>query len=56
MPKIIKQISKAALVPREIIERKIFLIRGKKVMLDKDLAVLYSVETRALNQAVHPVK
>jgi len=31
---------------------KIYLIRGKKVMLDRDLADLYNVETRALNQAV----
>ncbi|MFN8628003.1 MAG: ORF6N domain-containing protein [Candidatus Binatia bacterium] len=30
----------------------IFVIRGQKVMLDADLAVLYGVETRALNQAV----
>jgi len=34
------------------IESKIFRIRGKKVMLDKDLAELYGVETRVLNQAV----
>ena len=40
------------LVPVELIEGKIFLIRGQKVMLDRDLAVLYGVETRALNQAV----
>ena len=40
------------IVPQEIIETKIILIRGKKVMLDKDLAPLYGVETRALNQAV----
>jgi len=40
------------LVSIERIESKIFLIRGKKVMLDKDLAMLYGVETRALNQAV----
>ena len=39
-------------IPGEIIENKIFLIRGKKVMFDKDLAVLYGVETRTLNQAV----
>jgi hypothetical protein len=31
---------------------KIYLIRGQKVMLDRDLAELYSVETRVLNQAV----
>jgi hypothetical protein len=36
----------------EIIEQKIFLIRGQKVMLDRDLAQLYGVETRVLNQAV----
>ncbi len=36
----------------EKIKTKIFLIRGKKVMLDRDLAELYNVETRTLNQAV----
>ena len=40
------------LVPVEIIERKIYLIRGSKVMLDSDLATLYQVPTKALNQAV----
>jgi len=40
------------LMPVEKIESKIFQIRGKKVMLDKDLAELYNVETRILNQAV----
>lgn len=39
-------------VPVELIERRICLIRGQKVMLDADLADLYQVETRALNQAV----
>jgi hypothetical protein len=34
------------------IERRIFLVRGQKVMLDFDLAELYGVETRALKQAV----
>ncbi len=37
---------------RERIEQKIFLMREQKVMLDRDLAFLYNVETRALNQAV----
>ena len=41
-----------ALVPVETIEQKILQIRGQKVMLDRDLAVLYGVETRVLNQAV----
>jgi hypothetical protein len=40
------------LVPIEIIENKIFVIRGKKVMMDSDLAMLYDVETKVLNQAV----
>ena len=40
------------LIPIEIIEKKIYLIRGHKVMLDRDLAELYGVETRVLNQAV----
>ncbi len=40
------------IIPVEIIASKIFVIRGKSVMLDKDLAKLYGVETRALNQAV----
>ncbi len=40
------------IIPAEIIERKIFLIRGQKVMIDRDLAVLYGIETRTLKQAV----
>ena len=36
----------------QIIQNKIFEIRGQRVMLDFDLAELYEVETRALNQAV----
>ena len=40
------------LIPTEIIENRIFIIRGQKVMIDKDLASLYEVETRVLNQAV----
>lgn len=40
------------IIPTEAIERKIYLIRGQKVMLDRDLANLYGVETRVLNQAV----
>jgi len=39
-------------VPIERITGKIYLIRGQKVMLDRDLANLYEVETRALNQAI----
>jgi hypothetical protein len=39
-------------VPVGLVERRIYLIRGQKVMLDSDLAELYQVETRALIQAV----
>ena len=39
-----------AVVP--YVESRIFLIRGHKVLLDADLAFLYQVETRVLNQAV----
>ena len=42
----------SALVPSEIIEQRILLIRGEKVMLDRDLAALYEVSTKVLNQAV----
>ena len=40
------------LVPVERIASKIYLIRNMKVMLDRDLAELYEVETRVFNQAV----
>ena len=40
------------LIPQEIIERRILLIRGHKVILDKDLAFLYDVTTGNLNKAV----
>jgi len=40
------------LVPVELIENKIFLIRGQKVMLDKDLAELYGIPTFRFNEAV----
>jgi hypothetical protein len=39
-------------VPVELAARKIRVIRGQRVMLDTDLAEIYQVETRALNQAV----
>lgn len=41
-----------ALIPTHTIEKKIFLIRGQKVMLDMDLATLYGVGAKVLNQAV----
>jgi len=39
-------------IPEEVIMSKIYLIRGQKVMLDSDLAELYGVETRRLNEQV----
>jgi len=43
---------KLSIIPQEIIQQKIYFIRGEKVMLDRDLAELYGVETKALNLAV----
>jgi len=40
------------IVPQEIIETRIIFVRGKKVMLDKDLAQLYGVTTGNLNKSV----
>jgi hypothetical protein len=42
----------AALIPQERIEQAILFFRGQKVLLDRDLAELYGVETRTLIQAV----
>src|SRR3972149_11772160 len=40
------------LIPQQIIESKILILRGKKIMLDRDLAALYSVETKMLKRTV----
>ena len=48
-----KQTNKeVTIVPIEIVERQIYIIRGQKVMLDAVLAELYQVETKNLNKAV----
>ena len=39
-------------IPDEVITNKIYLIRGQKVMLDRDLAQLYNVETKQLKRQV----
>jgi hypothetical protein len=44
--------TKALLIPDEVVMNKIYFIRGQKVMLDKDLAELYDVETKRLKEAV----
>lgn len=41
-----------ALIPAELIEKKILLLRGEKVMLDSDLAELYGVEVKHLKRQV----
>jgi hypothetical protein len=41
-----------ALIPEEVIDSKIYLIRGHKVMLDKDLAVIYGVKPIRLREQV----
>lgn len=48
----INSIAISSFISQEVIVRKIYWIRGKKVMLDRDLAALYQTETRVLNQAV----
>ena len=47
-----KSIIVSSFVSQEIVERRIYLLRGKKVMIDQDLANLYQVPTKVLNQAV----
>ena len=40
------------LIPQENIEKRIYVVRGAKVILDADLAELYEVTTKVFNQAV----
>ena len=47
-----KPIVVSSFVSQELVERRIYIIRHKKIMLDHDLANLYDVPTKALNQAV----
>ncbi|MGA9672383.1 MAG: ORF6N domain-containing protein [Terracidiphilus sp.] len=44
----------SAIAPNSI-ENRIFVVRGQRILLDADLAALYGVEVRALNQAVKRV-
>jgi hypothetical protein len=44
--------NKLSTIPNEVIMNKIYFIRGQKVMLDRDLAELYAVETKVLKQSV----
>ena len=47
-----KKVSNKSILPDELIINKIYLIRGQKVMLDKDLAEMYGIDTKVLKQAV----
>jgi hypothetical protein len=47
-----KKVTKKFTLPTELIAKKIYLIRGQKIMLDRDLAELYGVETAQLKRAV----
>jgi len=44
--------TKELMIPDELVMNKIYIIRGKKVMLDEDLADLYQVVTKRLNEQV----
>ena len=52
MPKKRSRLDNDLPVPVQLIERRIYLIRGQKVMLDRDLAELYQVKPIALRQQV----
>lgn len=45
-------LTNAVIIPDEVVMSKIYVIRNHKVMLDRDLAELYGVETKVLKQAV----
>jgi len=53
---VMSQAENSLMLPEETIISKIYMLRGKKVMIDRDLAELYDVETRVLNQAVGAIK
>ena len=52
MPRPLAKSSAGTTIAVETVERCIYLIRAERVMLDFDLAELYQVETKAINQAV----
>ena len=47
---------KALMIPDELVVNKIYVIHGQKIMLDRDLAELYGVETKRLKEAVRILK
>jgi hypothetical protein len=44
--------SQSLTIPETLVTSKIYVVRNKRIMLDRDLAKLYDVETKVLNQAV----
>jgi ribosomal protein L23 len=52
MAKATKPVIKSLLIPDEVVISKIIVLRGKKVMVDKDIAELYGVTTKRLNEQV----
>src|ERR1035438_1084237 len=52
MPKKLSSPADQLPLPVELVERRIYLVRGQKIMLDSDLAELYQVPTFRLNEAV----
>jgi len=48
----LKTVKNLNIMPQDLVESKIFFIRGQKVMLDRDLALLYGVPTSRLNEQV----
>jgi len=47
-----RETNNSLIVPEEVIVTKIYFVRGMKVMLDRDLAELYQVETKQLKRQV----
>ena len=43
------------IIPEEIIMNKIYLIRGKKVMIDRDLSELYGIQTKVLSKLLKEI-
>lgn len=44
------------IIPNEVVLNKIYVFRGQKVMLDSDLAALYGVETKRVNEQVRRIQ
>ncbi len=52
MPDITKNETSTGLIPLEEVEKRIVIVSGQQVLLDRDVAALYGVQTREVNQAV----